>query len=69
MKTVIEVLLRAQLVTPEGLGATFRQQAEDFDEGQFATAAEVLRSLAEFAEDPSRSAARRLLDEPPRGSA
>lgn len=67
MKTIIEVLLRGQLVSPEVLGGTLRKQAEAFDIGELAVAAEVLRTLAEFAEDPTRSAVRRLLMNRPTG--
>lgn len=69
MKAIIEVVLRAKLVTPHQLGETLKEQSKAFERGGHHDAALVLETLSEFAQDEGRSAVRRLLDEPPHGSA
>jgi hypothetical protein len=70
IKTILEVLIGTGTVAPHAVGRLLRgrQSRECLDRGE-AIAGALLLGFAEFAEDPTRIAGRRLLNEPPHGTA
>lgn len=68
LKSIIEILIGTETATPKQVAHLFRGQANNCQPDQ-ALVAVILRSLAAFAEDPERANARRLLNEPPHGTA
>jgi hypothetical protein len=69
IKTILEVLIGTGTVAPHAVGRLLRGQSREcLDRGE-ALAGALLLGFAEFAEDPTRIAGRRLLNEPPHGTA
>ena len=69
IKTLIESMIGTETVKPHQLGQLLRGQAQTCDNQGRLLASALLTGFADFAEDPDRIAGRRLLKEPPHGSA
>jgi hypothetical protein len=65
VKTILEALIGKEVVSPQQVARLLRDQAQECsNEGQV-LASTLLIGFADFAEDPTRIAGRRLLNEPP----
>jgi hypothetical protein len=69
IKTILEVLVGKEIVPAVDLAALLRDQSQQCSNDQQIHAAGILANLASFAADPTRASGRRLLNEPPLGSA
>ena len=69
IKSILEVLSGKEIVKPHQIGGLLSDQAEECSKKGDELAAALLSGFAAFAEDPSRIAGRRLLNEPPHGNA
>lgn len=69
IKTILEILIGKGVVPPNDVAAILRQQSADCQNEGRAQAAGILANLAAFAGDPERALGRRLLNEPPHGTA
>lgn len=69
IKTLIEVLIGEEVAKPAAIARLLRGQAAEMEENGWNISSILLNGFAEFAEDPNRIAGRRLLNEPPQGSA
>jgi len=69
IKTLIECLVATKTVTPPSIARLLRCQAQKADADGFDVASLLLAEFADFSEDQARVAGRRLLNEPPHGSA
>lgn len=69
IKTLLEVLIGQEIITPRGAAHLLRDQAQLCEEQGYQLTATLLSGFANYAEDPARIAGRHLLNEPPHGNA
>lgn len=69
IKSILEVLIGKEIVPPHQIAGLLRDQAAECSQKGGELSAALLSGFADFAEDPSRIAGRRLLNEPPHGNA
>ena len=69
IKTLLEIVISAELAAPAEVGRLLRGQAEQCTKQGLPVSTAILEHWAAFAEDPDRKALRHLLNEPPLGNA